>query len=792
MSRFTRRRTAIVNTEDNFVVERDEIPTEPPPSAPQRFEAILAENGWKPGKLSELIRNVDQELLKQAIKTLDSGEVARAADLSNEGGGSGVWIRDQVLAVPVYKGQAQNAFIASDKKISSFANGHTTTYPAALLFDAFFEVRSRDPKNQVKAHNQGLLARALFELPPITPNDWGGKPLDPKKEDTPPPDDGKRYRQRFERVALSPAAIGLVVGVVSLIGLVVGVVSLIGLVVGVVSLVNESTKPELGRGAANGLQSTGSDTTVVQTSVAATVELHPQRESANDTIPDEFDKAAPKRYNWAIGTDFVALNASEGNPLEGDETRFLRLAAGQKTKSDPQTGKWSKQELTYRVFVVNDAAGILNDASFDGVGVAKGTRLTLKIKAPKRGLDGYEMFARITADNADPTSVYDRIGLAGETNSVVPSFVPGSAYLLTEKGKQLRLADEVFSTGVLVGDNKLDGLAIAGVKRNFQVFFRVQFLEVDTFLSIVHTLTTLDGNLSGPPGAVWRHKLVVTALGNAPTHDLGLFFYSTNPVELIPGSVTLEGNQVATNPFAIRLPIGTLESGKSTLIEFQTRSQGCDPTAFSFAPSYRSGTTGTATKDQVVGATTAPDCSSTTSPSSSAVLSGPPPTCPGASAPQILSPETQGRTYFFEFKVRRSADQDCFEDEINDVVGGSLVRVKLRYVNTSQTVQKNVLTGLLLAPGLDFTGPFQLVRSGGGSTSVVQVSDLIDTISGSHKNFNAGDYPPNQGFELTGELTTESRCGTANYRPRGFVSPQGQEAQQPTVGITIVKDCFPN
>lgn len=171
--------------------------------------------------------------------------------------------------------------------------------------------------------------------------------------------------------------------------------------------------------------------------------------------------SGPERPTYTIEqpAPHVTFNSITNNPAYGDERNFLRL----KESSAPNSAYSDETKIepgkTYTAYVYyhNNASKTLNDEAHGFKGIANNTKMRIAmpggLKAGERtGMTGY-----ISADNAQPQSVYDNTFMTASSD-VALRYVPGSATVSSRGGVAgQKLPDSLFNTGALLGYDSLNG-----------------------------------------------------------------------------------------------------------------------------------------------------------------------------------------------------------------------------------------------------------------------------------------------------------------------------------------------
>lgn len=161
-----------------------------------------------------------------------------------------------------------------------------------------------------------------------------------------------------------------------------------------------------------------------------------------------------KVYNGAgtAGFDQVTFNSFTNVPNIGDERNFLhaKINGADGGFYDPMNGVRNGDEILVRVYVHNGADPKYNAS---GQGVAKNTRV--RVALPTGMASSQVAKAFVSADNAQPQVIEDSMTVTGET-PVGLSYVPGSA-TIKSNFQDKPLSDSIVSSGVLIGDDNING-----------------------------------------------------------------------------------------------------------------------------------------------------------------------------------------------------------------------------------------------------------------------------------------------------------------------------------------------
>lgn len=161
----------------------------------------------------------------------------------------------------------------------------------------------------------------------------------------------------------------------------------------------------------------------------------------------------PDRPTYTIQNpaNHITFNSITNNPNYGDERTFLDAKPASNTNQGGFTDKntvQDGQEILVRAYVHNNANANLNL-------VAKNTKYRLQL--PTGTHQNLRLNGFISADNAQPQTVYDHTDLAGASPFSV-EYVPGSAMVYTNAVPSgMKAADSIVTSGAPLGYDKLDG-----------------------------------------------------------------------------------------------------------------------------------------------------------------------------------------------------------------------------------------------------------------------------------------------------------------------------------------------
>jgi len=235
------------------------------------------------------------------------------------------------------------------------------------------------------------------------------------------------------------------------------------------------------------------------------------------------DPSNPARNNGRCGSlNGPVFDSFINTPDQGDERYFFdgfRTDLSNGSAQDPVTNTTDgSQVVTLRLYIHNNAnAGTDCDANHldgngnctqidnDAPGIAHNTRVSIALPSPTTASNDLRAVGAISADNANPGTVYDTADLTSNKNFTI-SYMPGSAVEYNNgpfKSGQ-KLPDSVVTpSGTQVGYNALDG--------NFPGCFNyIAIVEINVKVTPVtppnnHLTLTKTNRLAG--SSTWGHQV---------------------------------------------------------------------------------------------------------------------------------------------------------------------------------------------------------------------------------------------------------------------------------------------
>jgi uncharacterized repeat protein (TIGR01451 family) len=244
-------------------------------------------------------------------------------------------------------------------------------------------------------------------------------------------------------------------------------------------------------------------------------------------------------YTMANPADHITFNSITDNPIIGDERYFLKGALpGAADFTDPVTNVTDGQEITLLMFVHNDAAAELDL-------VAKNT--TVKIAIPQGSKQGQQITGYVSANNAQPTEVWDTLDISGGNNEYFElEYVAGSAKWKNNHftGDGITLPDSIVTTGALVGNTSLNGEIPGCAEFSGWVTLKVK-------VNMPHYTILKQSRLAGEGADKWRDsvtakvgdtvewRMEIRNVGSTALNHMVVLDQLPANTEVVPGSVQL-------------------------------------------------------------------------------------------------------------------------------------------------------------------------------------------------------------------------------------------------------------
>ena len=173
------------------------------------------------------------------------------------------------------------------------------------------------------------------------------------------------------------------------------------------------------------------------------------------------------------------------------------------------------------------------------------------------------------------------------------------------------------------------------------------------------------------------------------------------------------------------------------------------------------------------------------------------PTAPGqANSCSAASPAPSGSTHqkrpvqavAVDFFARPYRNAECFNTSVAPSVTPSTIEFEIRYINTSNTIQHNVVFRVQLAKGLYLVPGTTYIMNGNYPKGY-----QIDTDAIAHNGIILGSYTPRAAayvaFEVNTPAIDDLHCGRNTLRSVAYVQPKGADYFYNTADVILTRPC---
>lgn len=278
---------------------------------------------------------------------------------------------------------------------------------------------------------------------------------------------------------------------------------------------------------------------------------------------------------------YPTFNSITNNPTIGDERDFVRVGEinadvtnlGNEVEVVP-----GKQYLVY-IYFHNNASATYNDTAHNRAGIALNTRMATAFSGVLTPGQRGTISATITANNSNPTSVWDEAYMTTSTNKVLMRYVSGSAHIYNDwKANGWVMPSNLFTEeGALLGLNDLNGV-IPGCEEYHGVVTYV--LQAEELGGAIEKTVSKDGtNFSKSaniaPGEEVYYQLAIHNTGDVALTNVTVKDDLPEGLTLVPGSVQLRANesttpeQLSDNIIGTGYNLGTVGTGNVVYITYK-------------------------------------------------------------------------------------------------------------------------------------------------------------------------------------------------------------------------------
>lgn len=294
------------------------------------------------------------------------------------------------------------------------------------------------------------------------------------------------------------------------------------------------------------------------------------------TLSGAWGPSERKTFTIENPASYVTFNSITNNANHGDERNFVQA----KPTSNTSPGGWKDElavevgkEYWVRVYVHNNAAANLNL-------VATNSRMTIAI--PNEASTSATVIGQVSADNANPKSVWDETVLKSDSPFLL-KYIAGSAQYTTNAVEKMSLSDTIVtSEGALLGYETLDGKipgcfqysGIATIKVVVQAP-QESVLSVEKKVRIKGE-TEWQKRVSAKVGDTVEYQIGYKNIGNTVQKDVQIFDKLPAGVSYVDGSTTLKnasnsqgnGKSVADGVTTSGIKIGDYDTGANAYVRF--------------------------------------------------------------------------------------------------------------------------------------------------------------------------------------------------------------------------------
>ena len=278
---------------------------------------------------------------------------------------------------------------------------------------------------------------------------------------------------------------------------------------------------------------------------------------------------------------YPTFNSITNNPTIGDERDFVRIGeinadvTSLKNEIEIVPGR---QYLVY-IYYHNNASATFNDSAHNHSGVALKSRLATSFSTVLTPADRGKVTATVSAENANPTSVWDEAYMTTKSDKILLHYVEGSAKIRNDWGTNGWVMPSTLFTedGAWLGLNALNGV-IPGCEEYHGVVNYV--LQADELGGSINKLVSKDGSEFGEsivlaPEETATYQLTIVNTGDVALTNATVKDVLPEGLSLVPGSVKLRANssdtwdQLGDEIFSSGYNLGTIGTGNTVYIEYQ-------------------------------------------------------------------------------------------------------------------------------------------------------------------------------------------------------------------------------
>ncbi|MBR2994515.1 DUF11 domain-containing protein [Candidatus Saccharibacteria bacterium] len=293
----------------------------------------------------------------------------------------------------------------------------------------------------------------------------------------------------------------------------------------------------------------------------------------------------PERATFTMDNPatYPTFNSITDNPTIGDERDFVRVGeinadvTNLKNEIEVVPGR---QYLVY-IYFHNNASSTYNDAAHNNSGVAFQTRMSTSFSTVLTPSERGVITGTISAENSNPTAVWDEAYMTTQTDKVLLHYVAGSAKIYNDfKANGSVMPSSLFSEqGTYLGLNSLNGIILGCEEYHGAVSYVLQAEElggsIDKTVSKDGETYRESTNLQPSEEAYFQLAIQNTgdvALTNAVIKDV-----LPEGLSLVPGTVQLRANESTTwdqltdDILGNGLNLGTIGTGNVVYVRYKVK-----------------------------------------------------------------------------------------------------------------------------------------------------------------------------------------------------------------------------
>ena len=280
---------------------------------------------------------------------------------------------------------------------------------------------------------------------------------------------------------------------------------------------------------------------------------------------------------------YPTFNSITNNPTIGDERDFVRVgeidADVTKLKNEIEVVP-GRQYLVY-IYFHNNASSTFNDAAHNNSGVAFQTRMSSSFSTVLTPAEKGTITGTISAENSNPSAVWDEAYMTTKTEKVLLHYVAGSAKIYNDfKANGSIMPSNLFSeSGTYLGLNSLNGIILGCEEYHGVVSYVLQAEELGG--SIDKTVSkdgaTFSESVNLAPGEEATFQLTILNTGDVALTNAVIKDALPEGLSLVPGSVQLRANDSTTwdpltdNIIGTGLNLGTIGTGNTIYVQYKVK-----------------------------------------------------------------------------------------------------------------------------------------------------------------------------------------------------------------------------